>query len=393
MDVKRVLQELIAIPEQREVIASVYLNTRWADEHQREAVRVFVSEQARRAVKAQPNEEGRHKLAATFQPIEDYVAGLLRQRHDDWATGVAIFSCPAINLFRVIATRMPFDPMEFRLGPRPYLTPIVSTLASVPTLLLATVDSEGGSVFEVSCGVVANEDVIDRFFPGGHSQGGWRQLKISHRLGNLREQNLRAVAEPFARRAEALPDALLVLSGQHFILNTFEALLPERVRERIVARLPHPPSPNDGEVRLELLQDAQPLVEAAVRAQRLAERDVALAEAARGGLGVAGVSPTLLALTEGRTHRVFIDRGWHAQGFSCQRCGALAEKGGSGCGYCAGELKAVEFPDEIVRRAVGADAEISFLPLDAPLPDGAHLAAQLRHRGTAQPNIGVSAPT
>lgn len=384
MDVKQVLQELIAVPEQPETLASVFLNTWWADEHQRDAVRVFVQEHSRRAIKALANEEARQRLAKTLEPIEGYVSGLLRQRHEGWATGIALFSCAPIGLFRVVATRMPFEPMLFELDRRPHVTPILRTLDAVPPLLVAAVDSEGGRLIEVSCGVVDVEARIERPYHG-HHRGGWSQRRFGRHLGEIRERNLKAVAEPFTRMAEAVPESLLVVFGQSFIVRAFEDLLPQRVRDRIVARLPTPPA-NGGELRLELSREAQISLERAVRERRAQERDAVLAEAARGGLGVTGVEPTLLALTEGRAHRVLVEATYRAQGYACERCGALAQTQKS-CGYCGGTVKVVPFPEEIVRRAVAGDAQVVFLPAEVSLPSGMGLAAALRHRASTQPLV------
>ena len=376
MDVKRVLQELIAISEQPETIASVYLCTRWADEHQREAVRVFLQDEGRRALRLAPSEEARQRLARTLSPIESYVSGLVRQRHDGWATGVALFSCAPIGFFRVIAGRMPFAPMEFKLGDRPYVLPMASTLGAAPPLLFATVDAEGGSLVEVSCGVVDLEAHIARPYPGAHARGGWSQRRFERHLGALRERNLRAVAEPFMRVAEARVEALLFVVGQSGTVRAFEELLPERIGRRIVARLPQPPA--NGNAVHDLLTQAHPFVEQAVRERHQQERDAALAKAARKALGVAGVAATLRALSEGSVHRLLVDRDYRAAGLVCQSCGALFEGPGA-CARCAGEGREVSFPEEIVRRAIANDAEVSFLAPEIALPAGTRLAALLRH--------------
>lgn len=382
MEVRRVLQELVAIPEQPEPVASVYLNTWFADEHQREAVRVFVAENVRRAIKARPDEEARLKLAATFRPVEAYVAALLRQRVDEGATGVALFASAPLGLFRVVATRVPFEPMELRLEKRPYVVPIVRTLAATPDVIVAAVDSEGGTLLESDGGMADLEAQIDRPFPGFHKQGGWRQRRIGRHLGELRERNLRSVADPLIRLSDARPGALLVLSGQHFILPLFEALLPARVVARVVARVPFPSASSEGEMRRQLMLLAAEGTDRAVQARLEVERDQLVAEAARSGLGVVGVPGTLQAIREGRAHRILVEKGFDAQGYRCQSCGALLE-GASACAYCGGAARAVSFPEDLVRGALATDAAIEFLPAGMTLPKGAGVAAHLRHRGAA----------
>ncbi|MGC4113300.1 MAG: hypothetical protein QM765_01205 [Myxococcales bacterium] len=392
MDVRQVLEELVRIPEQPQPVASVFLNTWWANEHQREAVRVFVNENVRRAVKALPNEEARQALAETFQPIESYVAAMIRTQLDENAAGVALFSSKPLGLFRVVAIGVPFQPMEFHVEPRPAVVPLLRTLTGVPDVIVAAVDSEGGTILEADGSVTDQEARIERPFPGFHSRGGWRQRRIGRHLGELRERNLRAVAEPLTRISEAHPRAFLVLAGQHFILTAFESLLPERVRGRIVARLPFPSAATEGELRLELMRSASAEVQQAMLARRQQQRDEALGEAARGGLGIVGVQEAFSALTEGRAHRVLLDSGFEGSGFACQQCRALMDGQATACGYCGGAPRPVSLPDELVRRALMADAEIAFLPTGVTVPDGRGVAVQLRHRGTSPAVAQVGAP-
>jgi peptide subunit release factor 1 (eRF1) len=384
MDVKQVLKELIAIPEQQFPVASLFLDASRANEHQREALRIFVAEEARRAIKASKDPEAEH-LPQTLQPIEDYVAGLLRHRHDDAFTGVAIYSCAPIGLFRVIATRMPFRPMELTLDRRPCVEPFVRTCASTPPVLLAAVSTEETRLYELSCGVVDIEARFERAFPGRHSRGGWSgwsQRNFSAHLGAIRDRNLRAAAEPLTKVSDALPGAAIVLAGQSFILKQYESHLPERVLARVVTRVAFPQGLTNGELRDRLLSDARPSLERALGERHRSLRDEVLAQSAARGLGVTGIPAVLLALETGQVQSLLVDPALHAPGVRCTVCDALASDGPS-CRFCGGALRAVKFPEEIIRRAFYADAEIVMLPRDGGLPDGAGVAARLRHRGTA----------
>jgi hypothetical protein len=378
MDVKRVLKELIAVPVQRFPVASVYLDCSRADEHQRQAVRIFVADEVRKALKASPDPDA-ERLRDTLRPVEGYVAGLLRQRYDDAATGIALFSCAPTGLFRVLATRAPFRPMELHLDRRPCVVPFVRTCASVPPLLIEAIDSEQAHLYEVSCGVVDVEARFERPLPGRFSQ----RNDSAHHLGEVRDRNLRAAAEPLVKACEAIPDAKVVLAAQSVILNQFESHLPERVRARVVARVPYPQGLSDGALRAALLAQARPALEEALRVRSLALRDEALSRAAARNLGAAGVGEVLLALAEGGVHQLIVDPAYQARGLRCSTCGALATAGAS-CAFCGAELEPARFPEEIIRRAYDADAEVVVLPEEAGLPHGVGLAALLRHRGSAR---------
>jgi hypothetical protein len=89
----------------------------------------------------------------------------------------------------------------------------------------------------------------------------------------------------------------------------------------------------------------------------------------------------LLALSEGTVHKLFVDSNYRARGWRCESCGALLERPPEGgCVYCGGTPVAVDFPEEVIRRAVLEDAQIAFLPPEVSLGPQVGLAAQLRHR-------------
>lgn len=375
MDVKQVLRELMALPEQRSPVASVYLDTRRLDQHQRQAIRVFVHDHVRAALKS----AGRglfDELQATLEPIEDYVTALLRQRVDEWATGLAIFSCAPGKLLRVVRTRLPFEP-SFQLDPRPQLLPL-ARIAQLPPLLVAAVDSGGGYLFEASSGVVDVEARIDRPFPGRHGMGGWSQANYERHIEHILDRNLEAAAAPLVRTADLILDAEIVLAGQPILLAELERFLPQRVLERVTARIAYPSFKSGGELRETLLRDAWAKVQEARRERAVRTRDVALAESSREGLAVAGTKEVLVALNEGRVHKLLLDPGWFASGWACGTCQAIGEAEHEECPYCGSELSGVDLREETVRRALGSDAEVVFLSLEDRLPAGMGMLAQLR---------------
>lgn len=393
MEVKQVIEELMAMPEADFPVASVYLDTRRLDQHQREAVRVFVHDNVRAAIKAAGREtvEG---IRATLEPIEEYVSALVRQRVDEWATGLAIFSSAPRGLLKVVRTRVPFVPMRFALAPRPLLLPLVE-VAMMPPMLLAAVDSEGGLLLEASSGEVNFEARIEQPFPGRHGRGGWSQRNFQRHIERIFDRNLEATAKVLVRMADAVPQAVIVLAGQPVQLPEFERFLPPRVLDRVAARIPYPSFlGQDGELRETLLCEAWARVKESLRSESLAARDIALAEAARLGLAVAGVKDALLALNEGRVHRLLVGPTFSAAGWTCARCGALGEAAHEECPYCGGALKVADLREEVVRRAVGTEAGVDFFSPDDRFPEGVELLALLRHRGKANlaSTLGVGAP-
>ncbi|MFN7132165.1 MAG: hypothetical protein ACK4N5_08785 [Myxococcales bacterium] len=388
MDVKPFLQELLAVGHQPHPVVSVYLDTRWGDEDQRDRVRVFLHEQARLAAK-----RGGESLYRAIQAIETYTAGLIRARYDEWATGTAIFCCEPLNFFRVLRTRLEFDPMRFVVDSRPHILPLVQALQEMPELLICAVDSHGAHLFEVSLGIVDVDAQVTRPFPGRHGMGGWSQLRYQKHIHRILERNLKDSAVALTGFADEIPRAMIVLAGTTPVASEFEKLLPDRIQKRVIGKIPYPSWSSEGELRETLFRSAMPLAQRWQRSRAVAARERALEEAARDGLGVIGREQVVEALNEGRVHRLLIDENYDETGSVCLSCDAVIGGEDGACRYCNGQLSTIPFSEALARRAVRDDAEVVFIPPGAELPNGDRIAAQLRHRRGFQGLHGEFAPS
>jgi hypothetical protein len=126
-------------------VISVYLNTHWADEHQRERTRVFVQEKIRRTRQA-PIAAG---LDAALGWIEAEVDLRVGQARDAAAGGVALFACPAAGVREVFASRAAFEP-AFVVGDAPHLRPLAAMLGEHPAAIVAFVDGERARLIPVT---------------------------------------------------------------------------------------------------------------------------------------------------------------------------------------------------------------------------------------------------
>jgi len=89
MDVSARLTELAKLRGTRETpVVSVYLNTRWADEHQRDRVRVFLKNEIRKTRRA-ATAEG---IEADLDWIQAEGDALITQSRFPEAHGVALFA-------------------------------------------------------------------------------------------------------------------------------------------------------------------------------------------------------------------------------------------------------------------------------------------------------------
>ncbi len=377
MDAHRVIEELLAIPRQETPFASVYLDVSRNDEHQREATRVHLRDAIRRTVKGARTPQEVKALALAFEPVEEYVASVLRQRTDAGARGLALFSCPGGAIFRSIAARVPFRE-ELSVASRACILPFILACEALPPILIAAIESDGAWLFEMDTGEVEVEARLDRSFPGSHRQGGWAPQRIAHHIGELRERNLRAVVQRLVELAGAAPRARIVLAGQGPTVKHFQAMLPTRLLERVArGGIPYPSGLEGGPLKDALFDAARALLEEERRGENRRERDRALALAPI-GLCALEVHQTLMALAEGKVQHLFLDADLRGTGWECQTCLAPGAGAESRCDYCGGTRTPIPLPELLVRRAYEARAEVTLLSGDEQLPRGVSVAATLR---------------
>src|SRR3990170_4178146 len=130
MDFNGRLVELSKITGAPAPVLSVYLNTRWVDEHQRDRVRVFLKNELR---KARQSAAGRVS-GADLDWIQAEGDALISQARTPDAHGVALFACGALGLREVLPVRVPFED-SFVVADAPALRPLAALLEDAPTTL------------------------------------------------------------------------------------------------------------------------------------------------------------------------------------------------------------------------------------------------------------------
>jgi len=115
--------ELARITRAPSPVVSVYLNTLWADEHQRHRVRVFLTDEIRKAREV----GGPSALAADLDWVAQQGEALIAQAQHPDAHGVVLFACGALGLREVLPVRVAVENL-FVIAEAPYLQRLVELL-------------------------------------------------------------------------------------------------------------------------------------------------------------------------------------------------------------------------------------------------------------------------
>jgi hypothetical protein len=138
MDLDEGLVELARVPPAATPVVSVYLDTEWTDEQQRERVRIFLKNELREARRA----DGAARAAdVDLDWIEEQGGALLQPDAAEEARGVALFACEAVGLRKLLRSRVAFESL-FAVDAAPRLRPLAEARDAAPSALLVFVDTE-----------------------------------------------------------------------------------------------------------------------------------------------------------------------------------------------------------------------------------------------------------
>jgi hypothetical protein len=405
LELRNLLQELAVLRADGEPVVTLYLDTRWTDEQQRERARVFVREEAKRELDAHAAHPQREALARTLARVEATVLERLDQQ-DAPARGLAIFGCEALNLWRVLELPQAVG-TKLCTGMRPQLLPLARLLDDVEPAIIAVVHASGARVYETALGGLVAQATIEGPVPrGGYARGGFeprpalgRQAVPGNERGgegfqyeradknqrvykNAIQRNLAAAAAFVTQRFDQRP-CHLVLVGPREKTAAFERELPERARGRIIACYPEPPISNAGPdrpgVRDQLLEQTLTALAAKEREQEERNISLALGQAKSGGNAVLGPDEVVLAVNERRVLRLILEADFAKSGWMCRNCDAIGVSRAERCSYCQGELAWVkELGEEIAGRVLADDGEVEVVPHDQRLHSFHGVAAMLR---------------
>ena len=354
-------------------VVTVYLSTRWADEHQRARVRIFLKNEL-----AQARRASRPRAApADLDWIEAQGEALLAQTTMPDAAGVALFACEALGLREMLPSRILFD-NAFAVGETPLLRPLTELEASAPSTLVVFIDTESARLVTLTLAGAGEEVALRSDVPGHHSRGGWAQLAQSRYRRHTQDHRARhfeAVVEALTALVDGHGVRRIVLAGEPRNIAVFRQELPPRLAAFIVGIVAG--AQHEG-MDLIVARAAESLPH--VEGQREAEGvDGVLTAAAKHGKAAAGLDATLEAVNRGAVHRLYLLKGWSVPGRRCDGCGTLQRSFASTCPACGGEAETLELGEAMAGRVVASGGTVETIEVHQPLAAAGGVAAELRY--------------
>jgi hypothetical protein len=232
IDVASKLRELARAKPGPTPVISVYLNTRWTDEHQRERVRVFLKNEVRKAAAMAAGQ-----LDAELAWIASQGERLVNQAAHPEAAGVAMFAGGPDGLRDVSHFAVPFAD-TFAVADTPRLRPLVAALGEAPRAALLFVDAESARLVALTEQGPAEEIALEDPDPQGqHRRGGWLfllQSRYQRHIHEHRKRHFDAVAQALAELVDHYGLRSIVLAGEPRNLAVFRSHVPPRLAGRLV---------------------------------------------------------------------------------------------------------------------------------------------------------------
>jgi peptide subunit release factor 1 (eRF1) len=394
-DLRRELAELCELRSDTEPIVSLYLDTSWTDEKQRERARVFVQESAKQAVDRHSAHPQLGALQRTLERVSRAASDRV-SRSDGGGRGLAVFACEVLNLWRIVDVPQSFR-AELCVDGRPHLLQIARLVDDVEPAVVAFVHGRGLHLYEIGLGAIVNEATLEGPIPTRHGQGGRARGGASpsphggasYERADKNERHAEEVVDKTRREGAAFlqtlwerdPRAHLVFVGTSETVAAFEAHLPERMRAKVLARLPRPPGKESwkGTGQHKVVEDVVAKLAEHERASEAQAVEHAIGEAMRGGLAVLGPEDVVLAVNEQRVQRLILEEDFERSGWRCRNCGALGMTHDEVCSFCQGPLARVDaLGEELAGRVLANDGEVEVVAHTNKLHSYRGVAALLR---------------
>jgi peptide subunit release factor 1 (eRF1) len=354
-------------------VMSVYLDTRWFDEHQRERVRVFVKNEGRKVAAMAAGQ-----LASDLAWVESQAERLVSQTLYPDAPGVALFASEARGLRETIPLAVACTD-SFVVADTPRLRRLIDALAEAPRAVVLFLDGERARFVALTEQEVGEEVVLESAdVIGHHRRGGWAMLLQSRYQRHIQEHRARhfeAVAEALADMVEEQGLRAVVLAGEPRNLAVFRGHLPRTVAARIVGTI----AGASYEAASVLASRALELIRHVAASDQAATVDSVLTEAEGGGRAAAGVDATVEAVNRGIVDRLYILKSWDEAGRVCPACGALQSGANTACRWCGKPTSSIPLGEEMVRRVLAADGIVESTGAHTGLERAGGIAALLRY--------------
>ena len=213
-------------------VVSVYLDTRWTDEHNRDRARVFLKNAIRKARAAGA------AAAEDLEWIEAETERLL-DGSEPAPPGVALFAGGPARLREVVPAGRAFE-AAFHVGDQVFLAPLARLLSEARPSAAVFVDGVSARLVPLFADGPGQEILLEHEVEGRHRRGGWALLNQSRYRRHIeahRQQHFEAVAQAVTDLVHRHGIERIVLAGEKRAVAIFIDHLPREISALVTGRI------------------------------------------------------------------------------------------------------------------------------------------------------------
>jgi peptide chain release factor subunit 1 len=364
-------ERLVAFPPTTFPVISLYLNAE-PDQHGKDDVERFLRrELPARGRTFEPRSADRESYDRDVERIQTWVQENLRPS----ANGVAIFACAgADDFFEAVQLEVPVKEHRLYVYNQPQLYELARLTDAYPRYAAVVLDSQLARIFVFALGGTVGQAEIEGESRNRHQAGGWSQARYQRHVDNQRQQHAKETVAALDRivRDEAINH--IVLAGDEVMVPAFQEELPQHLKEKLV----------DDVLRLDITAPEHEVLRATLDAMSSEDRREDADRVRRaiegyraGGLGVAGLGATLVALIRSQVGELLISEEFEARYTDpLPRNSPLLPP--ELVAELPEEVESVDLGDELVTRAKATGATVSFIENPTLLAEVDGVAGLLR---------------
>lgn len=243
--------------------------------------------------------DARRSFEADAARITNFVASQLRAS----ASSVAMFACSAADgFFEAMQLDVPIDGHWIFVGAVPHLYPLARANDQHPRYAAVIVDSNSARIFVFGLAAVESREQVKSVKTRKTMMGGWSQARYQRRADNVHLHHMKDVAAVLDRIVREEKIERIVLSCEESTKPLLLAELPKHLADKIIDMVQLDIRAPEHQIIQDTLDTLQ-----AKDAETDAEHVQAMMDAWHAnGLGVVGVSDTLMALSMGQVEELLI---------------------------------------------------------------------------------------
>jgi peptide subunit release factor 1 (eRF1) len=374
-NINKEIKKLAKLSSSNAPFLSFYINTKWESDQQKERVRIFFNRKSNEFRRTVTEESKKESLEADLAKIKDYLDGLLHSAYDTEYSGIAIFACNELDFYSTLKSHFTFDD-KFTISTHPQVRQLVRISDEFKTALLVMVSSKSARIFEISMGGEIQEFDIETEIPGRVTSTSWADIRYQRHIEELRDRHLKEVIDHLGKIVKKDKIDTIILNGQNHLLNRFQGMLPNPLKEKVIDTLHLDINSNQDKIMEKTVESLQ-------KFERKEEKEIVkstIDSALAGGLAITGVEDTLKALNRRQVHRLLIDKDFSDEGWRCMDCSSLGKSEVKTCPFCDGEVQEVMLGEEMVQLAILQEADVESVLDNDDLKNVGEVAASLRFK-------------